>query len=190
MDLIDNAACFCRISTRRAFDLRFNGSTDPDDPAGFIQSRAFSSQYWPAQAVMPAVVAVGSLYATIVFFGTISIGPPSHRHRRGAVPGVGAAAARGEHTADLGAPVRGGGRHFSLAAAARGDAGHRLRHQIACRSVSAPHISHLGNGDAGCADRVTLAMQELMHRFLMNAFDSRSAIFAGYNTAAWNWRGG
>ncbi|MEP6546104.1 MAG: undecaprenyl-phosphate glucose phosphotransferase [Gammaproteobacteria bacterium] len=28
---------------------------------------------------------------------------------------------------------------------------------------------------------VTLFMQEVMHRFLMNAFDNRSAIFAGYN---------
>jgi putative colanic acid biosynthesis UDP-glucose lipid carrier transferase len=31
---------------------------------------------------------------------------------------------------------------------------------------------------------VTLAMQELMHRFLMNAFDNRSAIIAGYNTSS------
>jgi putative colanic acid biosynthesis UDP-glucose lipid carrier transferase len=30
----------------------------------------------------------------------------------------------------------------------------------------------------------TLAMQELMHRFLMNAFDNRSAIFAGYNNSS------
>src|ERR1700685_2120836 len=28
---------------------------------------------------------------------------------------------------------------------------------------------------------VTLAMQEIMHHFLMHAFDNRSAIFAGYN---------
>jgi putative colanic acid biosysnthesis UDP-glucose lipid carrier transferase len=31
---------------------------------------------------------------------------------------------------------------------------------------------------------VTLAMQELMHRFLMNAFDNRKAIFAGYNNSS------
>jgi putative colanic acid biosynthesis UDP-glucose lipid carrier transferase len=31
---------------------------------------------------------------------------------------------------------------------------------------------------------VTLAMQELMHRFLMKAFDNRSAIIAGYNTSS------
>ena len=31
---------------------------------------------------------------------------------------------------------------------------------------------------------VTLAMQELMHRFLMSAFDKRSAIFAGYNNSS------
>ncbi len=30
----------------------------------------------------------------------------------------------------------------------------------------------------------TLAMQEIMHHFLMNAFDSRSAIFAGYNNSS------
>jgi len=30
----------------------------------------------------------------------------------------------------------------------------------------------------------TLAMQEIMHRFLMNAFDNRSAIFAGYNNSS------
>ena len=31
---------------------------------------------------------------------------------------------------------------------------------------------------------VTLLMQEVMHRFLMSAFDSRSAIFAGYNNSS------
>jgi putative colanic acid biosynthesis UDP-glucose lipid carrier transferase len=31
---------------------------------------------------------------------------------------------------------------------------------------------------------VTLTMQEVMHRFLMNAFDSRTAIFAGYNNSS------
>ncbi len=31
---------------------------------------------------------------------------------------------------------------------------------------------------------VTLVMQELMHRFLMSAFDKRSAIFAGYNNSS------
>ncbi len=30
----------------------------------------------------------------------------------------------------------------------------------------------------------TLAMQEVMHHFLMNAFDNRSAIFAGYNNSS------
>jgi putative colanic acid biosynthesis UDP-glucose lipid carrier transferase len=30
----------------------------------------------------------------------------------------------------------------------------------------------------------TLAMQEVMHRFLMNAFENRSAIFAGYNNSS------
>ena len=30
----------------------------------------------------------------------------------------------------------------------------------------------------------TLAMQEVMRRFLMNAFDTRSAIVAGYNTSS------
>jgi putative colanic acid biosynthesis UDP-glucose lipid carrier transferase len=31
---------------------------------------------------------------------------------------------------------------------------------------------------------VTLLMQEIMHRFLMNAFENRSAIFAGYNNSS------
>jgi putative colanic acid biosysnthesis UDP-glucose lipid carrier transferase len=31
---------------------------------------------------------------------------------------------------------------------------------------------------------VTLAMQEVMHRFLMNAFENRKAIFAGYNNSS------
>jgi putative colanic acid biosynthesis UDP-glucose lipid carrier transferase len=31
---------------------------------------------------------------------------------------------------------------------------------------------------------VTLAMQEIMHHFLMHAFDNRSAIFAGYNNSS------
>src|ERR1700722_2537785 len=31
---------------------------------------------------------------------------------------------------------------------------------------------------------VTLAMQEVMHRFLLSAFDKRSAIFAGYNNSS------
>jgi len=31
---------------------------------------------------------------------------------------------------------------------------------------------------------VTLAMQEIMHRFLMSAFENRSAIFAGYNNSS------
>jgi putative colanic acid biosynthesis UDP-glucose lipid carrier transferase len=30
----------------------------------------------------------------------------------------------------------------------------------------------------------TLAMQEIMHRFLMNAFENRTAIFAGYNSSS------
>lgn len=31
---------------------------------------------------------------------------------------------------------------------------------------------------------VTIAMQEIMHRFLMSAYDNRSAIFAGYNNSS------
>src|ERR1700721_4759306 len=36
----------------------------------------------------------------------------------------------------------------------------------------------------------TLAMQEVMHHFLMNAFDNRSAIFAGYNNRSFDLPGG
>ncbi len=36
---------------------------------------------------------------------------------------------------------------------------------------------------------VTLGMQEVMHRFLLSAFDKRTAIFADTTTAVWSWRG-
>jgi hypothetical protein len=75
-------------------------------------------------------------------------------------------------------------RDFPLAAAARRAAGRRLCHEVFDR-LSAPRIHHLGGGHAGGADViVTLLMQEVMHRFLMNAFDNRSAIFAGYNNSS------
>ena len=31
---------------------------------------------------------------------------------------------------------------------------------------------------------VTLIMQEIMHRFVMSAFENRKAIFAGYNNSS------
>ena len=46
-------------------------------------------------------------------------------------------------------------------------------------------ISDLGRGHPGGADRRRPSlMQELMRHFLMNAFDIRSAIFAGYNNSS------
>jgi putative colanic acid biosynthesis UDP-glucose lipid carrier transferase len=137
-----------------------------------------------AQAVMPTVVAVASLYATIVFFGIvfdrssqaiiivavlclILVQPPREVTTQ-------LTSARISAVADvifrwlllLGVMLVIGYVTHSLAEYPR-----RIFITWAVVTPVALVFS-------------TLAMQEIMHRFLMNAFDKRSAIFAGYNNSS------
>ena len=136
------------------------------------------------QAIMPAVVAVASLYATIVFFGIvfdrssqaiiivavlclILVQPPREVTTQ-------LTSARISAVADVIF------RWLLLLAVmlAIGYVTHSLaeypRRIFLTWAVVTPVPLTLS----------TLAMQELMHRFLMNAFDNRSAIFAGYNNSS------
>jgi putative colanic acid biosynthesis UDP-glucose lipid carrier transferase len=136
------------------------------------------------QAIMPAVVAVASLYATIVFFGIvfdrssqaiiivavlclILVQPPREVTTQ-------LTSARISAVADVIF------RWLLLLAVmlAIGYVTHSLaeypRRIFITWAVVTPVPLTLS----------TLAMQELMHRFLMNAFDNRSAIFAGYNNSS------
>ena len=136
------------------------------------------------QAVMPTVVAVASLYATIVFFGIvfdrssqaiiivavlclILVQPPREVTTQ-------LTSARISAVADviirwlllLGVMLVIGYVTHSLAEYPR-----RIFMTWAVVTPVALVFS-------------TLAMQEIMHRFLMSAFDNRSAIFAGYNNSS------
>jgi putative colanic acid biosynthesis UDP-glucose lipid carrier transferase len=136
------------------------------------------------QAVMPTVVAVASLYATIVFFGIvfdrssqaiiivavlclILVQPPREVTTQ-------LTSARISAVADvifrwlllLGVMLVIGYVTHSLAEYPR-----RIFITWAVVTPVALVFS-------------TLAMQEIMHRFLMSAFDNRSAIFAGYNNSS------
>jgi putative colanic acid biosynthesis UDP-glucose lipid carrier transferase len=136
------------------------------------------------QAVMPAVVAVASLYATIVFFGIvfdrssqaiiivavlclILVQPPREVNTQ-------LTSARISAVADVIF------RWLLLLAVmlAIGYVTHSLaeypRRIFITWAVVTPVALVFS----------TLAMQEIMHRFLMNAFDNRSAIFAGYNNSS------
>jgi putative colanic acid biosynthesis UDP-glucose lipid carrier transferase len=136
------------------------------------------------QAVMPAVVAVASLYATIVFFGIvfdrssqaiiivavlclILVQPPREVSTQ-------------LTSARLSAVTDVIFRWLLLLAVmlAIGYVTHSLaeypRRIFITWAVVTPVALIFS----------TLAMQELMHRFLMNAFDNRSAIFAGYNNSS------
>jgi len=136
------------------------------------------------QAVMPAVVAVASLYATIVFFGIvfdrssqaiiivavlclILVQPPREVSTQ-------LTSARISAVADVIF------RWLLLLAVmlAIGYVTHSLaeypRRIFMTWAVVTPVALAFS----------TLAMQEIMHRFLMGAFDNRSAIFAGYNNSS------
>jgi putative colanic acid biosynthesis UDP-glucose lipid carrier transferase len=136
------------------------------------------------QAVMPAVVAVASLYATIVFFGIvfdrssqaiiivavlclILVQPPREVSTQ-------LTSARISAVADVIF------RWLLLLAVmlAIGYVTHSLaeypRRIFITWAVVTPVALVFS----------TLAMQEIMHRFLMSAFDNRSAIFAGYNNSS------
>jgi putative colanic acid biosynthesis UDP-glucose lipid carrier transferase len=136
------------------------------------------------QAIMPAVVAVASLYATIVFFGIvfdrssqaiiivavlclILVQPPREVSTQ-------------LTSARLSAVAEVIFRWLLLLAImlAIGYVTHSLaeypRRIFITWAVVTPVALIFS----------TLAMQEIMHRFLMSAFDNRSAIFAGYNNSS------
>lgn len=136
------------------------------------------------QAVMPAVVAVGSLYLTIIFFG-IAFDRSSQAIIIVAVLCLILVQAPREVSTQLtSARISGVAdvifRWILLLAVmlAIGYVTHSLaeypRRIFLTWAVVTPLALILS----------TLAMQEVMHHFLMNAFDNRSAIFAGYNNSS------
>jgi putative colanic acid biosynthesis UDP-glucose lipid carrier transferase len=136
------------------------------------------------QAVVPAVVAVGSMYATIIFFGhyfdpssaalvivavlcLVLVQPPREVTTQ-------LASARLTAVADvimrwllLLAVL------LAIGYVTRSLAGFPRRVFLTWATVTPVALI-----------AVTLAMQEFMRRFLMNASDKRSAIFAGYNPSS------
>ena len=136
------------------------------------------------QAIMPAAVAVGSLYATIVFFG-IAFDRSSQAIIIVAVLCLILVQAPREVSTQL-TPAR---------ISAVTEVIFRWLLLLAVMLA----IGYVTRSLAQYPRRIfitwavvtpialvfsTLAMQEIMHRFLMNAFDSRSAIFAGYNNSS------
>jgi putative colanic acid biosynthesis UDP-glucose lipid carrier transferase len=136
------------------------------------------------QAVVPAVVAVAALYATIVFFGIvfdrssqaiiivavlclILVQPPREVSTQ-------LTSARLAAVADVIF------RWLLLLAVmlAIGYVTHSLAEYPRRIFITWAIVTPVA---LTCA---TLAMQEIMHRFLMSAFDNRSAIFAGYNNSS------
>ncbi len=136
------------------------------------------------QAIMPAVVAVGSLYATIVFFG-IPFDRSSQAIIIVAVLCLILVQAPREVSTQL----------TSARISAVTDVIFRWLLLLAVMLA----IGYVTKSLAEYPRRIfmtwavvtpialvfaTLAMQEIMHHFLMNAFDNRSAIFAGYNNSS------
>jgi putative colanic acid biosynthesis UDP-glucose lipid carrier transferase len=136
------------------------------------------------QAIMPAVVAVASLYATIVFFGIV-FDRSSQAIIIVAVLCLILVQPPREVTTQL----------TSARISAVADVIFRWLLLLAVMLA----IGYVTHSLAEYPRRIfitwavvtpvalvfsTLAMQELMHRFLMNAFDNRSAIFAGYNNSS------
>jgi putative colanic acid biosysnthesis UDP-glucose lipid carrier transferase len=136
------------------------------------------------QAVVPAVVAVGSLYLTIVFFGI-----PFNRSSQSiiivAVLCLFLVQAPREvatqlTSARLSAAAEVIFRWLLLLAVmlaigyVTGSLAEYPRRIFMTWAVATPFALVIA----------TLAMQEIMHHFLMNAFDNRSAIFAGYNNSS------
>ena len=136
------------------------------------------------QAVMPAVVAVGSLYVTIIFFGIV-FDRSSQAIIIVAVLCLILVQAPREVTTQITSP--------RLSAVA--DVIFRWILLLAVLLA----IGYVTRSLAEYPRRIfltwavvtpaalicsTLAMQEVMHHFLMNAFDNRSAIFAGYNNSS------
>src|ERR1700723_83687 len=136
------------------------------------------------QALMPALVAVGSLYVAIVFFGIV-FDRSSQAIIIVAVLCLILVQAPREVTTQITSP--------RLSAVA--DVIFRWILLLAVLLA----IGYVTKSLAGYPRRifltwaavtpvaliaVTLAMQEIMHRFLMSAFENRSAIFAGYNNSS------
>ena len=136
------------------------------------------------QAIMPAVVAVGALYATIIFFGIV-FDRSSQAIIIVAVLCLILVQAPREVTTQITSP--------RLSAVT--DVIFRWILLLAVLLA----IGYVTRSLAEYPRRIfltwavvtpvalicsTLAMQELMHHFLMNAFDNRSAIFAGYNNSS------
>jgi putative colanic acid biosynthesis UDP-glucose lipid carrier transferase len=136
------------------------------------------------QAIMPAVVAVGSLYLTIIFFG-IAFDRSSQAIIIVAVLCLILVQAPREVTTQITS-----GRISAVA-----DVIFRWVLLLAVMLA----IGYVTKSLAEYPRRIfltwavatplalvvsTLAMQEVIHHFLMNAFDNRSAIFAGYNNSS------
>jgi putative colanic acid biosynthesis UDP-glucose lipid carrier transferase len=136
------------------------------------------------QAVMPAVVAVGSLYLTIIFFGIV-FDRSSQAIIIVAVLCLILVQAPREVSTQL------------TSARISGVADVIFRWVLLLAVMLA--IGYVTKSLAEYPRRIfltwavvtplalilsTLAMQEVMHHFLMNAFDNRSAIFAGYNNSS------
>jgi putative colanic acid biosysnthesis UDP-glucose lipid carrier transferase len=136
------------------------------------------------QAVMPAMVAVGSLYVTIVFFGIV-FDRSSQAIIIVAVLCLILVQAPREVSTQITSPRL----------SAVGDV--IIRWILLLAILLA--IGYVTRSLAEYPRRIfltwamvtpvalicsTLAMQEVMHHFLMNAFDNRSVIFAGYNNSS------
>ena len=136
------------------------------------------------QAIMPAVVAVGSLYLTIIFFGIV-FDRSSQAIIIVAVLCLILVQAPREVSTQL----------TSARISAVADVIFRWILLLAVMLA----IGYVTKSLAEYPRRIfltwavvtplalvvsTLAMQEVMHHFLMNAFDNRSAIFAGYNNSS------
>ena len=136
------------------------------------------------QAVMPAVVAVASLYATIIFFG-IAFDRSSEAIIIVAVLCLILVQAPREVTTQL----------TSARISSIADVIFRWMLLLAVMLA----IGYVTKSLTDYPRRIfltwavvtpvalifsTLAMQEVMHHFLMNAFDNRNAIFAGYNNSS------
>jgi putative colanic acid biosynthesis UDP-glucose lipid carrier transferase len=138
-----------------------------------------------AQAVLPALVAIASLYATIVAFGSI-FDPRSSGIVVVAVICLVLIQPPREVTAQLTSPrvsavVDVLARWFLILAVLLGIAyvtksplQYYPRRVFLTWAVTTPMVLIVA----------TLAMQEFMRRFLMNAFESRAAIIAGYNSSS------
>jgi putative colanic acid biosynthesis UDP-glucose lipid carrier transferase len=138
-----------------------------------------------AQAVLPAIAAIGSLYATIILFGS-KFDPRSSTVVVVAVVCLILVQPPREVTAQLTSPRVSAVidvifRWFLILAVLLG-IGYVTKSQL----QAYPRRIFLTWAAVTPAVLVvaTLGMQEFMRRFLMNAFDTRSAIIAGYNNSS------